>query len=103
MGKKCDIPVFNQPIIETHFHLDYLKEDSAENLLAAARAVGVERFMTISVEPGNMLKPLELAHQFKDVYATLGVHPNEAKNLMTAPLNTCMSIALTIKSWLLAK
>src|SRR5690554_7691092 len=45
MGKKCDIPVFNQPIIETHFHLDYLKEDSAENLLAAARAVGVERFM----------------------------------------------------------
>lgn len=78
MGKKRDIPVFNQPIIETHFHLDYLKEDSAENLLAAARAVGVERFMTISVEPGNMPKALELAQQFEDVYATLGVHPHEA-------------------------
>src|SRR5690554_3391792 len=79
MGKKRDIPVFNQPIIETHFHLDYLKEDSAENLLAAARAVGVERFMTISVEPGNMPKALELAQQFEDVYATLGVHPHEAE------------------------
>lgn len=79
MGKKRDIPVFNQPIIETHFHLDYLKEDSAENLLAAARAVGVERFMTISVEPGNMPKALELAKQFEDVYATLGVHPHEAE------------------------
>lgn len=79
MGKKRDIPIFNQPIIETHFHLDYLKEDSAENLLAAARAVGVERFMTISVEPSNMPKALELAKQFKDVYATLGVHPHEAE------------------------
>lgn len=79
MGKKRDIPIFNQPIIETHFHLDYLKEDSAENLLAAARAVGVERFMTISVEPSNMPKALELAKQFEDVYATLGVHPHEAE------------------------
>lgn len=78
MGKKRDIPIFNQPIIETHFHLDYLKEDSAENLLAAARAVGVERFMTISVEPGNMPKALELAQQFDDVFATIGVHPHEA-------------------------
>ena len=78
MGKKRDIPIFNQPIIETHFHLDYLKEDSAENILAAARAVGVERFMTISVEPGNMPKALELAQRFDDVFATIGVHPHEA-------------------------
>lgn len=78
MGKKRDIPIFDQPIIETHFHLDYLKEDSPENLLAAAREVGVERFMTISVEPGNMPTALALAQRFDDVYATIGVHPHEA-------------------------
>ena len=78
MSKKRDIPVFDHPIIETHFHLDYLNESSAEEILAAARAVGVERFMTISVEPNNMPNALALAEQFDDVYATLGVHPHEA-------------------------
>lgn len=79
MGKKRDIPVFDQPIIETHFHLDYLKDNSAEDILAAARAIGVERFMTISVEPGNMPTALGLAQQHDDLYATLGVHPHEAE------------------------
>lgn len=71
--------VYGQPIIETHFHLDYLKEGSPEDILSAARAVGVERFMTISVEPGNMPTALGLAEQHDDLYATLGVHPHEAE------------------------
>lgn len=75
---KQDIPNFHLPIIETHFHLDYLKEASAEEVLAQAMAVGVERFMTISVEPDNMPSALALAERFSNVYATLGVHPHEA-------------------------
>lgn len=75
---KRAIPQFNQPIIETHFHLDYLKEGSAEEILAAAEAVGVERFISISVEPDNMPTVLSLAEQHDQVYATLGVHPHEA-------------------------
>lgn len=76
--QKKTIPVLGHSIIETHFHLDYLKDGSAEEILAAARAVGVERFISISVEPSNMPKVLELAGQHADVYATLGVHPHEA-------------------------
>lgn len=76
---KRDIPQFHLPIIETHFHLDYLKEGRAEDILAAARAVGVERFMTISVEPSNMPNALALAKAHAEVYATLGVHPHEAE------------------------
>ncbi|ASP39248.1 hydrolase TatD [Bacterioplanes sanyensis] len=76
--KRRDIPHYSLPIIETHFHLDYLKEDPAEDILAQARAIGVERFMTISVEPDNMPTALSLAQQHDDVYATLGVHPHEA-------------------------
>lgn len=77
---KRDTPLYHQPIIETHFHLDYLKEGSAQEILALARAVGVERFMTISVDPSNMPKVLELAHEHADVWATLGVHPHEAQH-----------------------
>lgn len=76
--KRRDIPAYGLPIIETHFHLDYLKEGSADDILSAARAIGVERFMTISVEPDNMPKALALAEAHADLYATLGVHPHEA-------------------------
>lgn len=76
--KRRDIPHYQHPIIETHFHLDYLKEGDPEEILQAARDVGVERFMTISVEPDNMPKALALASTHADVYATLGVHPHEA-------------------------
>ncbi len=76
--KRRDIPLYQQPIIETHFHLDYLKDASADEILAQARAIGVERFMTISVEPDNMPTALALAEAHADVYCTLGVHPHEA-------------------------
>ncbi|MBM97373.1 MAG: hydrolase TatD [Oceanospirillaceae bacterium] len=76
--KRRDIPKYELPIAETHFHLDYLKEGSAEEILQAAREIGVQRFMTISVEPDNMPAALALAEEHADVYATLGVHPHEA-------------------------
>ncbi len=76
--KRREIPHYQLPMAETHFHLDYLKEGSAEEILQAARAIGVERFMTISVQPDNMPIALQLAEQHEDVYATIGVHPHEA-------------------------
>lgn len=76
--KRREIPDYQLPIIETHFHLDYLKEGNVEEILDAARQIGVERFMTIAVQPDNMPTALNLAGQHDDLYATLGVHPHEA-------------------------
>lgn len=76
--KRRPIPDFGRPIIETHFHLDYLKEQPADEILSEAGALGVERFMTISVEPDNMPKAQALADEHEDVFFTLGVHPHEA-------------------------
>lgn len=81
---KRPIPNYDQPIIETHFHLDYLKEESPQTILQQAREHGVDRFMTISVDPDNMPKALALAEEYPDVYATLGVHPHEAEHYQTA-------------------
>lgn len=76
--KRREIPEYQLPIIETHFHLDYLKEGSPEEVLTAARNIGVERFMTIAVQPDNMPTALGLTEQHDDLFATLGVHPHEA-------------------------
>lgn len=85
--KRRDIPHYQLPIIETHFHLDYLKEGEPEEILAAGRAIGVERFMTIAVQPDNMPTALGLAERHEDVYATLGVHPHEAASFDEAADN----------------
>jgi TatD DNase family protein len=76
---KRDIPNFQLPIIETHFHLDYLKEGSTEEILDKARAIGVERFMTIAVSPDNLEKVIALTENHDDVYGTLGIHPHDAE------------------------
>ncbi|KZZ10764.1 hydrolase TatD [Oleibacter sp. HI0075] len=77
--KRRDIPNYQQPIIETHFHLDYLKEQPASDILQQGRDIGVERFMTIAVAPENMGQVLALTEEHHDVYGTLGVHPHDAE------------------------
>ncbi|MEX1056686.1 MAG: TatD family hydrolase [Natronospirillum sp.] len=76
--KKREIPSFSQPLIETHCHLDYLEQDSTEAILAQARSLGVERFITIAVQPDNLMTVRALADAHSDVYATQGVHPHDA-------------------------
>lgn len=76
--KRREIPSYQLPIIETHFHLDYLKEATADEILEQARTMGVERFMTIAVEPDNMAKVIAFTQAHSDVYGTLGVHPHDA-------------------------
>lgn len=78
-NKKREIPNWNLPIIETHCHLDYLKQDSLENILAKSREVGVEKIITIAVEPENLNSVLELARAHENIYCTQGLHPHEGK------------------------
>lgn len=77
--KKRDIPVFSHPIIETHCHLDYLKEAELLQVLADARAVGVERIVTIAVSPDNLAAVRDLVESDEMIYGTQGVHPHDAE------------------------
>lgn len=72
--------------VETHFHLDYLKAMPAPEVMATARAVGVDKFITISVEPDNLANARELAGQYDDLYCTQGVHPHDASKMTAKTL-----------------
>ncbi|EAR09864.1 TatD family hydrolase [Reinekea blandensis] len=76
--KKRDIPVFEQPIIETHCHLDYLEGDDLDAALAEALAVNVEKIVTISVSPDNLAKVRQLTGHER-IWGTQGIHPHEAE------------------------
>lgn len=64
--------------VETHFHLDYLKAYPHEDILSKSREQGVEKFITISVEPDNLPTVRALTEQYEDLYCTQGVHPHDA-------------------------
>ena len=71
-------------MIDSHCHLDpqYFGADRAE-VLARARAVGVEAFVCVGVG-GGLTAPREavaLAAAEPDVFATVGVHPHDVATM----------------------
>jgi len=75
---KREIPQFTTPIIETHCHLDYLKDRPLEETLEICLKGGVDRLITISVQPGNLATVRELVETHPYIYGTQGIHPHEA-------------------------
>lgn len=78
--KRREIPVFDHPIVETHCHLDYLKERPLADTLAQAQAVNVERLITIAVAPSNLAAVRELVATHDIVFGTQGIHPHDAES-----------------------
>lgn len=77
--KKRDIPIFEHKIIETHCHLDYLKERPLAETLDQASAVGIEKIITIAVSPENLATVMSLTQQDSRIWGTQGVHPHDAE------------------------
>ena len=64
-------------MIDSHTHLDRGPAPEAE-LVAAARAVGVKRILTIGIDEGSRRAALAAAETHDEVYAAIGHHPNNA-------------------------
>lgn len=78
--KRAEIPVFDGTLIETHCHLDYLKQASIENILAAAADRQVHQIITIAVAPDNLDQVRDIARNHVQVWCTQGIHPHEAES-----------------------
>ncbi|RZU37137.1 TatD DNase family protein [Fluviicoccus keumensis] len=69
-------------LIDSHCHLDRLDlkayAGGVDEALEAARAAGVGRFLTVSVDLETFPILRDLAERHADVYASVGVHPSEA-------------------------
>jgi TatD DNase family protein len=78
--EKPPIPISSESIIETHCHLDYLKEHELEHTLAECQRVGIEKIVTIAVSPDNLSLVRDLITKSSMIYGTQGIHPHEAKS-----------------------
>jgi TatD DNase family protein len=62
-------------VIDSHTHLDRVPGGEAE-VVAAARAAGVRRILTIGMDSGSCRAALAAAEAHEEVFAAVGRHPN---------------------------
>ncbi|KIG17381.1 putative deoxyribonuclease YcfH [Enhygromyxa salina] len=91
MGKNSKKPRPSPPfvagLIDSHCHLDYAPmSDDLEATLARARAAGVEQCVHIGCSPDTMAGAVTLARAHPQVFASVGIHPHEARHLDDALL-----------------
>ncbi|MBI3336333.1 TatD family hydrolase [Candidatus Peregrinibacteria bacterium] len=67
-------------MIDSHCHLtDKIFEGDLNDVLVRAKEAGVERMVTISDRLEEGTKCIEISKKYENVFATVGVHPHNAK------------------------
>ncbi len=67
-------------MIDSHCHLNFIdKSGTSEQLVAEATSAGVHTIINIGTDLESCLESVELAKRFDSVYATVGVHPHDAR------------------------
>ena len=68
-------------LIDTHCHLDYPPmADDVEAALQRARDVGVDQVMHIGCSVDRLDPAVALANAFEPVFASVGIHPHDARH-----------------------
>ena len=69
-------------LIDTHCHLtfDELAAD-VEAVVARSRTACVTAWITVGTDPQQNRKAVELAGKFENMYAAIGIHPHDAKDV----------------------
>jgi TatD DNase family protein len=74
-------------IIDTHAHLDDKKfAKDRENVLKRASDAGVTRIITVGNDFTASRYACALAEQYPEIYAAVGIHPHEAKEVVPRTL-----------------
>ncbi len=73
-------------LVDSHAHIDFPQFDGDRDaMLERARAAGVETLLAIGTGPGpeKLDSAIPFAEQHDWIYATVGIHPHEAKEVQT--------------------
>jgi TatD DNase family protein len=81
-------------LIDTHCHLtfDELAGD-IDAVIARSRATRVTEWITVGTDLQENQKAIELAERFEGMYAAIGIHPHEAKTVITETIEELKKLA----------
>ena len=69
-------------LIDTHCHLTFDQlADDVEQVIDRSIAAGVTSWITVGTDPDHNRKVIALADKFENMYATVGIHPHDAKDV----------------------
>lgn len=72
-------------LVDSHCHLDRLEFDKLggdlDSALAAAQDHGVAYMLCVSIDMDNFPHVLALARRYRNVFASVGIHPNERDSM----------------------
>ena len=72
-------------IVDTHAHLDFPEfKDDLDDVLKRAQEHNVGCIITVGTDLESSRRAIALAKRYPHIYATVGIHPHEAKNVTDA-------------------
>ena len=85
-------------LIDTHCHLTFepLAGD-VENVIARSIAAGVTGWITIGTDTQHNQKAIELANRYENLYAAVGIHPHDAKDVTAGDMAELKKLAQDLK------
>jgi TatD DNase family protein len=85
-------------IIDTHCHLNFnLFHDDLPDVLARARECGVGRIVVPATDIASSEEAIELSRQYPEIYAAVGIHPNDSADFSPRDIDRLHDLALDPK------
>jgi TatD DNase family protein len=81
-------------LVDTHCHLDFPEFDSdREEAINRAKAAGIEYIINVASSLDGSKKSVALANKYGCVYASVGIHPHDAKELNESSFSEIRALA----------
>ena len=85
-------------LIDTHCHLDFKDFDSDRDAaLERAKAAGIGRIINVASSIEGSRRSVALSEKYDMVYASVGIHPHDAKSLTPSVLAEIKKLATSPK------
>lgn len=82
------------PLIDSHAHLDFGPFDGdREAVIARAREAGLVAIVNAGADLASSRASVALAERYDFIYATVGIHPHDAKSITPAVLDELRDLA----------
>jgi TatD DNase family protein len=81
-------------IVDSHAHLDFSQfDDDRETVIERAQDAGLVAVLNVGTDLASSRAAVALAERYDFVYATVGVHPHDAKTVTPAVLEALRTLA----------